>query len=52
MTSMCSAGIDESVDPVCLDPPFNSTPGYSVLFSDHGGAKMGPNTKEGMWCNC
>jgi hypothetical protein len=32
----CSAGIDATVDPVCLDPVFNSNPSDSVLFSNHG----------------
>ena len=31
--------VDESVDLVYLDPPFNSNPNYNVLFKEHDGRR-------------
>jgi site-specific DNA-methyltransferase (adenine-specific) len=30
---------DQSVDPIYLDPPFNSRQDYNVLFVERGGAR-------------
>ncbi len=36
---------DESVDPIYLDPPFNSNADYNVLFAEQDGAKAASQIK-------
>lgn len=36
---------DESVDLVCLDPPFNSNASYNCLFADHDGTRAAAHIK-------
>jgi hypothetical protein len=36
-----------SVDLICLDPPFNSSRNYNVLFKEEGGRLLRPSCKSG-----
>ena len=42
---------DESVDLVCLDPPFKSNQGYNVLFAEQNGTRSAAQIKafEDTW---
>jgi 16S rRNA G966 N2-methylase RsmD len=39
---------DQSVDPVYLDPPFNSRQDYNVLFAEKGGTRASSQIKAGV----